>query len=86
MTDWTIDADNLWSRTIIRQGLTLVLRVFPDDEADINEPWVWEVVKLEGKCDEIELALGEAPTLSAAMAAADAAAQQAQESQRDARH
>jgi hypothetical protein len=77
MTDWTAERDHLWSKTVRHRGWALVLRVFPDDDNDPSGSWVWEVIELEGECDELEVGLGEALTREAAMAAAEAAATQA---------
>jgi hypothetical protein len=71
MTGWTQDKTCAWTRTLYG----LLLRVTADP-GDAGEPWTWEVVLEEDMGTEYEVDLGGAVTREAAMAAAEAMAQE----------
>ena len=71
MTDWPQNEACAWTRTLCG----LLLRATADP-GDAGEPWTWEVVIEEDMGTEYEVDLGGAVTREAAMAAAEAIAQE----------
>lgn len=72
--DW-LEEHGLWSRTIpsVAGMPSLALHVFPDRD-DEAEPWTWEVLEVEDDFTEYEIDVGGAPSLEAAISAAEAVA------------